>query len=297
MNTCVTRAYRSSRPAFGVAAALVVFMGRSETNTRFRTTVREVEIVAHDYAFSAPSELAAGQATFRFRNEGKVIHELNVALLKDGATSQAVISALNAGTPLKSLIETSVGILIARSGHQSSVGLSTDLLAGRDYLVICRFQDSASAPMHSRMGMVRVVHVAAARAGATPKAPADTITGMDYAFKAPLTLAPGNHTLTFVNSGKVLHEVNVALVRRGVSAPQVVRVMRSNGDVDALIEEWIGVLFAKPGASTAGQLQVVLLPEREYVISCALSDGDGAPAHLTLGMFGSIRTSRRTPNP
>jgi hypothetical protein len=254
-------------------------------------TTHEIEIVAYDYAFVGASELSAGQTTFRFTNKGKVIHELDVALLRDGATAQAVVSALNAKTPLKPLIETSVGILIARPGHRSSVGLSTDLVAGRNYLVICRFQDSASAPMHARMGMVSVIHVAPAKATAIPEPHVDTIIGVDYAFRAPVTLAPGKHTLTFVNAGKVLHEVNVALLRRGVTAEQALKAMKADGDFDG-VEEWMGVLFAVGGASTMGRLEVTLLPEREYVISCSLTNDDHPPTHLALGMFGSIRTTK-----
>jgi hypothetical protein len=63
----------------------------------------EVDIVGRDYAFTAPRELPAGRTTFRFTNKGKVIHELDVALLKDGTTARAVMSALSARTPLKPL--------------------------------------------------------------------------------------------------------------------------------------------------------------------------------------------------
>ena len=279
-----------TRLAFAVSAILFLSMGCSDGRARLGPTTHEIEIVAYDYAFAGASELSAGQTTFRFTNKGKVIHELDVALLKEGTTAQAVVSALNART-LKPLIETSVGILIARPGQRSSVGLSTDLVAGRNYLVICRFQDSASAPMHSRMGMVSVIHVAPANATAIPEAHVDTIIGFDYAFRAPVTLAPGKHTLTFVNAGKALHEVNVALLRHGVTAEQAREAMKAGGDFDG-VEEWMGVLFAVGGASTMGRLEVILLPEREYVISCSLTNDDHAPTHLALGMFGSIRTTK-----
>ena len=278
-------------PAFAGSVTLLLVLGCSDRRVSPGPTTHEVEIVAYDYAFAGASGLSAGQTTFRFTNKGKVIHELDVALLKDGTTAQAVVSALNARKPLKPLIETQVGILIARPGQRSSVGLSTDLVAGRNYLVICRFQNSASAPMHARMGMVSVIHVAPATVTAVSTAHVDTIIGFDYAFKAPATFAPGKHTLTFVNAGKVLHEVNIALLRHGVTAEQARRALKAEGDFDG-IEEWMGVLFAAGGASTMGRLDVTLLPEREYVISCSMTDDNHAPPHLTLGMFGSIRTTK-----
>ena len=277
-----------SRQALAVSAAFFLVMGSRESGP---PSPHEIDIAGYDYAFSSPPELPAGLTTFRFTNKGKVSHELNVALLRDGITAQAVASALNAKTPLKPLIEASVGILIARAGQRSSVGLSTDLVAGRNYLVICRFQDSASAPMHARMGMFSVIHVIPAKTKTIATARVDTIIGFDYAFRAPLTLAPGKHTLTFVNTGKFRHEVNVVRLRPGVTSRQALEALKTGSDFDG-IEEWMGVLVAPSGASAMGRLQVTLLPEREYVISCSLANDDHAPQHLTLGMFGSIRTAK-----
>jgi hypothetical protein len=289
--------YRESRrlplTRFAVAfgAGLLIMPTWTHGGATAARPTREVEIVAHDYSFVAPSALPAGQTIFRFTNEGKVIHELDVSLLKAGTTAQAVMSALNARKPLKPLIETGAGILVARAGHRSTAGLSTQLVAGRNYLLICRFQDSAIAPMHSRMGMIAVVHVTPARISPRRIVRTDTIVGVEYAFKAPQTLTPGHHTLTFINGGHVLHELNVALLRPGVSVEQAIALMKKGGDDSGIVEEWLGVLFAKPGAPAAGQLNVNFLPKRDYVISCGLADNDSAPPHLALGMFGRVRTA------
>ena len=255
-------------------------------------SIPDIEIIGRDYAFAAPSQVAAGPAAFRFTNKGKVIHELQVALLKAGTTAADVMSAVNTRSPFKPLIETSVGILIALPNHRSSTGLSTELLADRDYLVICRMRDSASAPMHARIGMISVIHVSPSRDGATPTGHVDTIVAMDYAFRVPPTVAPGRHTLTFVNSGKQQHEVNFALLRPGVTLDQAVKIAKANGDLRGSVEEWLGVLFAGPGTSAPGRLEVMLLSGREYMIKCDLADSDSSPPHITLGMFGSIKTTR-----
>jgi hypothetical protein len=249
---------------------------------------REVEIIGRDYAFTAPIELTAGRTAFRFTNKGKVIHELRVALLMSGTTTQNVMAMLNAKQPLKPLIEAPVGILIARAGQRSSTRLATDLLADRDYLVICSFQDSASAPMHSRMGMISVIHVLPGHAAPSQLPRADTIIGTDYAFRAPSTLAPGPHTFVLVNAGTVNHEVNIALLRRGATAGQVFDIAKVNGRLNDLVDEWIGVLLTRTGTSSLGTLEVTLLPGREYVLMCQLSNDASAPSHLTLGMFGSV---------
>ena len=83
---------------------------------------RDVEIVALDYAFKAPATVAAGRTTFRFANDGKVAHELNIALLKPGVT--------------------------------------IELLAGRTYAVICIFKDKPDAKAHFAMGMFSALTIA-----------------------------------------------------------------------------------------------------------------------------------------
>jgi len=276
----------------GVLVAFLMANGRNGRSAIRPPTAHEVEIVGRDYAFTAPRELPAGETTFRFTNSGKVIHELDVALLKGSTTAQSVMSALNAKTPLKPLIERSVGILIARPGRRSSVGLATELLEGRDYLVICRFQDSASAPMHSRMGMISVIHVTPGRTAVPRSVGVDTIVGIDYAYRAPRTLGAGSHTFTFVNAGTVDHEVNIALLRSGATLEQVFTIAKANGDLNSLVAEWLGVLVARPGTRALGELHAKLLPGREYAIMCELTDNDKSPSHLTLGMFGSIRTTK-----
>ncbi|HXT16159.1 MAG TPA: hypothetical protein VN706_11055 [Gemmatimonadaceae bacterium] len=213
-------------------------------------------------------------------------------MLKNGTTSNAVMSALNTKTPLKALIETPVGILMARAGHRSTAGLATQLLTGRNYLLICRFQDSVGAPVHSRMGMIAVVHVTPSTTAEVLGAATDTVRGFEYAFKSPRTLTPGRHTLTFVNAGKVPHEVNVALLRPGITVAQAHALLERNGDDDGFVEEWLGVLFAHAGAATAGQLRLNLLPNRDYLISCGLANDDRAPPHFALGMLGLMRTTR-----
>jgi hypothetical protein len=105
------------------------------------------------------------------------------------------------------------------------------------------------------------------------------------------TLTAGRHTLTFVNVGKQVHEVNIALLRRGVTLDSAFKIANVGGDLRGSVDAWVGVLFAAPGAPGPGKLEVSLLPGREYMIKCDLTDTDNALPHVTLGMFGSIRTT------
>lgn len=253
---------------------------------------REVEAVGTDYAFQVSSSLPGGPTTFRFNNKGKKRHELNIFLLRPGATVAQVIELQKAGKTTQGPVERPVGVLFAEPGGRSVGRLLTDLIPGREYGVICIFSDTANAPRHYEMGMYSTIRVQTqkpASLGAMP--PVDSIIGVDYAFRYPRTLAPGRHTFLFKNEGKFRHEVSMTLLKPGVTVARVAEVDKAGGNVDALFDDGIGVLWSRAGESPLGRLEVDLLPGREYMIDCGFSNDDKSPPHYALGMYGSIVVS------
>lgn len=255
----------------------------------------DIEIVGLDYAFQVPARVPAGRTTLRFVNKGKFSHELNIVLLKRGATMQQFVAASNAGQPLGPLIEGTVGVVFAEPGASGTGRLVTDLLPDREYALRCIFRDSASAPRHIMLGMYGSIRVDSASARETSPVRADTIVGMDYAFRAPTRLTPGRHRLAFVNAGKQRHEVFLALLAKGVSLQQVMRDAAAGRHSDDWFESSLGVLHTPGGSSPVGLLEVDLLPEREYLLLCNLSDTPTSPSHARLGMLGGITVSGKTP--
>jgi len=255
--------------------------------------VRQVEIIGDDYAFIGPRELAPGPAVFRFTNRGKVRHEFNISLLKAGVTPEQFMAALWEGKPVSPMRDGSVGVLFAKAGRRTGAGLETDLKPGRDYMIICIFRDSAGAKRHHELGMYSVIHVAG---GASPRPVTqrvDTIIGTDYAFQYDRVLRPGPHTFEFVNRGKQRHEVTFALLRRGVTVQQVMDADKAGKKVGPLLEERPGLLHSLGGEPALGRLKLDLAAGREYMIECSFKDTDSAPPHYEMGMYGSIKVSRK----
>lgn len=250
---------------------------------------RDVEIVALDYAFNAPATVAAGRTTFRFTNNGKVPHELNVALLKPGITIRQYMDAVNADKPTEPFREGPVGVLFAGPGKRSAAGLSTELLAGRTYAVICIFKDKPGAKAHFALGMFSAITIAPGAAAHTPLTRVDTIAGADYAYvRYPRTVAPGHHSFAFVNEGKQRHEVSMFMLKRGVTLKKALGTDAAGGDMDALIETDLGLLHAPSKTSPLGLLEVDMLPGRDYHIICTFSDDAKSKPHVMLGMLGTI---------
>ena len=257
-----------------------------------------VEIVGNDYAFRAPATVNAGQTVFRFRNDGKQRHEFNIFLLKRGATIDQVITARKEGKPQSPMLDGAVGVLFAESGSRSQSGLTTNLLPGRDYGVICIFRDSAGKPRHYEMGMYSVIHVTGKPPAVAP-ATVDSVIAVDYAYsRYPREISPGRHVLAFQNNGKQRHEIGVVLLRKGVTLDSVVAVDKRDGDVEPLFEKngGQGILHSHGGQAALGGLIIDFLPGREYLIDCSFQDDDKSPPHYKLGMYGSIkvRDSRRS---
>jgi hypothetical protein len=286
------------RIALAVALPAILLAGDKPV-----VAVNPITVVATDYAFQAPQELPAGPTSFRIQNRGKVFHEFNVVLLKPEVTLDKFLATLNKGDAVSPLLERHVGVLFAGPGLTSSSQLTTRLLPGRTYAIICNLQDNSKTPQHFKLGMFTHIHVRGAAAPAknastAPVARADfhidTIVGSDYSFKYPATVPPGHHTFLFRNAGTVRHEVNMVLLKRGVTVPQIVDVATKGGDPFSLVEDDTpGVLLSLAGQSPDGQIDVDLLPGRDYGILCTFQNDDKSPPHFALGMSGTIHVAEK----
>lgn len=121
---------------------------------------RQIEVQGTDYAFTVPDTIAPGRATLKFTNSGRVRHELVLARLKPGVTLADVMRAQQEGkSPDDFLI--GVSILFANAGETNPIGFSVDFKDGERYSMVCFIRDSANAPPHVALGMMKEVVVAA----------------------------------------------------------------------------------------------------------------------------------------
>jgi hypothetical protein len=254
---------------------------------------QQLTILGLDYAFSVPARVRPGETVVRFENRGKKDHELNIALLKVGASPNEFMDSVRAGKPTAMFRDGPVGVLFAAPGDTSNARLVVDFMAGRTYVAICIFRDSANAPRHHQLGMSSVIVPAGGAVSAT-SVPVDTIIGNDYAFtRYPKTLAPGRHRFAFVNSGKIRHEVAFGLLKPGVSMKQLTDALLGGTDPGGLVETSFGLLHTLGTSRPRGMLELDLLPGREYVLICQFSDGPAQKPHFMLGMIGSITVRQR----
>ena len=151
LSTRQRAATRACLPASLVAA---VVLGSGCPSTPAETPPPEIVVTGIDYAFQLPDTLPPGPVVLRFRNAGQVAHEFGMALLKPGVTLDRVLDAVRGGGSPDSLLDGTVGILIARPGTVAGGALLVDLTPGRTYALFCNFQDGPDKPPHSSLGMV-----------------------------------------------------------------------------------------------------------------------------------------------
>lgn len=265
-------------------------VGATSSGVTQAFAAHEVEVVGLDYAFSMPDSLDAGRTAFRFVNKGKLPHEYNVALLKEGVTVAQYIDAVNKKVSVEPLRDGPLGVLFAEPGQSSPSFLTADMLPGRTYAVQCIFTDSANVLSHRELGMFKGFVVRNNAAPPTVAVVVDTIVGTDYAYtKYPRTLTPGWHHFAFVNAGKQRHEINVAMLKEGVTAKQLLEA--KDEDVNKMIDQALGVLHAESGVTPLGTLDFEVLPGREYVLICTFADTPKSPPHFVLGMVSTMVAS------
>src|SRR5207237_10360501 len=125
----------------------------------------------------------------------------------------------------------------------------TNLLPGRDYAIICRFNDGAGATRHVELGMYGVIHVSDGASAVSLGAAADTIVAMDYAYRSPVSLSPGPHRFAFTNARLHRHAMDFILLAKGANIDSALKVRRSGANIASLLEAGMGVLIAPAGVS------------------------------------------------
>jgi hypothetical protein len=118
-----------------------------------------MEVVATDYAFSAPDTVPVGQRSVSFVNRGTVMHEVKVIALRRGVDLARVIPLAMADSAWDEYREPTSGILTARPGLRTPGRLLVNFERDRTYLLVCGFAESDTSRMHSELGMIRLLRV------------------------------------------------------------------------------------------------------------------------------------------
>ena len=121
--------------------------------------MREIAVVATNYALRLPATLAPGPLVIRFRNEGTVTHEIQVYRFAKGTPADSARRMMARDDIPDSVADNSGGVLTAAAGLETPERLLLELRAGEMYAVICEFRENPTAMKHARLGMFALLEV------------------------------------------------------------------------------------------------------------------------------------------
>jgi hypothetical protein len=205
-----------------------------------------VDVIATEFAFDLPDEVAGGVVTMRFVNEGGLPHEFGFARIDEGRTEADVQELIESGREPPPWMEDVAGVPGLSPGESVTV---TRTLDPGSYVFVCFFPDTEGTP-HASLGMYEVFSIAGDSGAALPE-PDGTITATDDGLELP-TLSSGEQTVEFVNGGTEPHELFIAEFEPG----QTVR------DVD----QWIGQGYpGEPPVTFLGGMQTIPAGESVFL--------------------------------
>ena len=123
------------------------------SSTEIEADAARVDVVAKDYAFEAPSTLAAGRTSFVLTNQGAEAHFLLVTKLKDGVSMEEALAMEDSSAVIEGEWETGS----AAAGGDDEEVITLDLVPGT-YALLCFIPNAEGTP-HAFMGMAAEVVV------------------------------------------------------------------------------------------------------------------------------------------
>lgn len=185
--------------------------GASTTAAADEGGTNELKIDMVDYGYEIEGTLKAGLATITSTNSGNEWHMAGLGKLKDGATVEALVKALQAAgeggegedDPTAEFIEKEIDTPghILQPGQTQS--LTVDVLEPGNYVLLCFIPTEGEGAPHFAKGMVSGFEVAEGESGAEePQADAAITLGDEAeATGVPTDLESGKRTFKVTSSG------------------------------------------------------------------------------------------------
>jgi hypothetical protein len=239
-----------------------------------------VDVEARDYAFALPESIGAGLVTFRVRNSGTVLHQMNVYELLPDARLDSTLAVLRANLRRPDHVLKRGGVEFVPPGQVRSIAM---VLAPGEYVLLCGLPMPGGAMTHMNAGMIQPLHVVASNAsrhGAAHSLPAadDTLELTEYDFRFSHPLRAGTQTVLVENVGAQPHHWELARVAPTATMAQI-DAYDGHGP-----EPWTnvgGVGVLDPGQS--GRV-LLTLPAGSYLHSCMIADAKDGKPHFMHGM-------------
>jgi uncharacterized cupredoxin-like copper-binding protein len=267
------------QPANDSSVALATTAKSGAVAAGFDPATRTATVLATDFAFDAPDTITAGWTTIRLRNDGTMLHHMQLVRLDSGRTPADLEAAMKYPGPPPAWITAVGGPNAPDPGAESS---STVQLTPGQYVMLC-FVDIPDHVPHFAKGMVRpfVVVEGSGDQGTEPTADV-TITMADYSYAIDGDLTAGTHTIRVLNDGPQEHELAISRLAPGKTLADF-ETWEADMSSPPPFSALGGIVDLHPGATPA-YFTVDLTPGN-YALLCFIPDATDGKPHLAHGMI------------
>ena len=105
-----------------------------------------------------------------------------------------------------------------------------------------------------------------------------------------VSAAPQYDTTRSVTRPQAIEPAHVAITGADCVFVQLPSTLAAGPTLfSAVVDSLIGILIARPGEGSGGQLYADLISGRSYIVVCMLKDTPSSRPHTDLGMIGTFR--------
>lgn len=239
---------------------------------------RVVDVVARDFNFEAPDQVAAGLTTFHLVNRGSTLHHMALIRLDAGKTVQDLFAAVQAGGPPPAWAHDMGGPnAVDPAGGE---GNATMVLTPGDYVMLC-FVDMPGGVPHVMKGMVHPLKVTEPAVPAASLPDADVVMRLnDYSFTLSRPITAGRHTVRMENGAAQSHEVEVVKFAPGKTTQDLMAWMQ-NPQGPPPASALGGVAGMAPGVTESFSMDFT---PGHYALLCFIPDAKDGKPHFMHGM-------------
>jgi hypothetical protein len=258
----------------GAAAALLGMKG-----TAAHRAVPTLRIVAVDYAYQLPKEIAAGPTRLELVNQGHELHHAQLVRLEQGKTVADLVAAMQPAAPPPAWVVPVGGPGAVNPGDSSSV---IQTLPPGQYALFCWIPSLVDHKEHRMKGMVAGFKVTEGH-GARPELPkADvTIRMLDFGYAPSAPLTAGKRVIRVTNDGPQLHEMVLVQLPAGNTAADLL-AWNPETATEPPPARYVGGTVALPPGGEA--IVEATLEAGSYVLICYIPDAKDGRPHLAHGM-------------
>jgi len=254
-----------------------------------------VTVHAKEYAFVAPSSIAAGTTTFRLVNDGKEPHQISIVQLEKGKTLADFVAAAKAAKPTP----WAIGVGGPNTAGPGQTIDATVTLDAGNYLILCWVPTPGTPVPHLAKGMIQPLTVTASSGAAHPSGATPTITEAapdvhlelsEYGFKLSKPLTAGKHVIHVMNYGAQEHEAVMMKLAPG----------KTMKDADAWFEGGMkgpAPIMPAPGMAALGKGRTgtftATLTPGTYGLICYVPDAKDGKPHAMHGMVQEITVAAK----